>query len=393
MTETGPLHIIVGGGIGGLTAALALLRAGRNVRVYEQAPVLAEVGAGLTLAKGAMQCLAGLGVAERVRAKMSLSSGFPFLHYQTGRMLAGTPPLPDSELKLPDPGMGGHIFRADFHRILADAVREYGAHRIVLDHALVAVEQDDRQVVARFANGAQAAGEVLVGADGVRSAVRMALFGEGTPEFTGKMAYRFLVPAEVAMPLLGIGGRSCLFVGHGQVFNRYLVSDGRLLNCVGLLRSGDWTRDGWNVAATVEELLAAYAGWHPDVIRLMERAPAQGLIKWGIFARPPRDTWVLGRVALLGDAAHPMQPFLGLGAAMAVEDGAILGRAFAEKPGHAAAFAAYQRARVPRANMVMELSRRQGELFDETDPADYPPRDAPAHDPALSAFDYAEIAL
>jgi salicylate hydroxylase len=182
-------------------------------------------------------------------------------------------------------------------------------------------------------------------------------------------------------------------VGHGQVFNRYLVSNGRLLNCVGLLHGQDWAEDGWNCPATVAEMVAAYQGWHPSVLALMQRAPAASLIKWGVFARAPREAWVQGRVALLGDAAHPMQPFLGLGAAMAIEDGTILGRAFAAHQDIDMALAAYERLRVPRANAVMMLSKAQGEIFRNTDPADFPPKGAPSHDPALGAFDPLETAI
>jgi salicylate hydroxylase len=143
----------------------------------------------------------------------------------------------------------------------------------------------------------------------------------------------------------------------------------------------------------VPELLQAFDGWHPSVLSLMQHAPPERLIKWGIFARPPRDTWVSGRVALLGDAAHPMQPFLGLGAAMAIEDATILGRAFAAAPDAPSALAAYERARVPRANRVLLLSKQQGDLFESTDPAHFPPKNAPSHDPALGDFDPSQEAL
>jgi salicylate hydroxylase len=379
--------VVIGGGIGGLTAALSLLRGGIDVRVFEKAAVLGEVGAGLTLSEGAMQCCIALGIGETVRQSLSLNAGFPFLHYQSGRHLAGVAPLPDAELALPEPGQRGHIYRPDFHRILADAVRSYGDHRIVLGHALTSIDQDETGVTARFGNGASAKGSVLIGADGIRSVVRREAFGEDLPDFTGRVAYRFLVPAEIAEPFLGIGGRACLFVGHGKVFNRYLVSGGRLLNCVGFRRDGDWTEDGWSCPATVDEVLATFQDWHPDVVELIKRAPADRLIKWGVFARPPNEVWTKGRITLLGDAAHPMQPFLGLGAAMAVEDGMILGRALAEIDDPDASLAAYGRARIPRANYVMAASKQQGNLFDTTDPDDYPPANTPAEDPRLGLFD------
>jgi salicylate hydroxylase len=376
--------LIIGGGIGGLAAALALLRAGFDARVYEQAPALGEVGAGLTLSRGALACCAHLGIAEAVHSSLALATGFSYLHYQSGAVLVAAPPPAASH---PKDVQGGHIYRPDFHGILVAAVRRYGQDRILLGHRLAGITQDAAGVTATFADGASAQGEVLIGADGVRSAVRAAVFDAEQPEFTGKIAFRFMLPVDQAGDFRLLGGPACLFVGRGRVFNRYLVSQGRLLNCVGLLACEGWAEDGWNTPATAEELLGHYEGWHPAVRSLMARAPEGKLIKWGIFARPPRDIWVQGRVALLGDAAHPMQPFLGLGAAMAVEDATILGRAFAEHADIDAALAAYARLRMPRANKVMMLSKLQGDLFDTTDPADYPPRHAPSHDPSVGVFD------
>ncbi len=372
---------VVGAGIGGLAAALALLRQGVDVRVFEQAAVLGEVGAGLTLSRGAIQCCVHLGLETELRRFLAPAGHFAFLHYKTGAFLPGAPSAPG------EAAQDGHIYRPDLHAILVDAVRGYGDGRIVLGKRLAGVEAAQDGVTVRFADGSAAECDVLIGADGARSAVRSVVFGEGLPAFTGRIAYRFMLPAEDAGDFAAVGGPACLFVGPGQVFNRYLVSNGRLLNCVGLLRSDDWAEDGWNRPASVAELLSAYEGWHPAVLALMARAPADRLVKWGIFAREPREVWVQGRVALLGDAAHPMQPFLGLGAAMAIEDGTVLGRAFAAEADVDTALAAYARARVPRANAVMRLSKLQGDLFDSTDPAHFPPPHAPSHDPSVGAFD------
>jgi salicylate hydroxylase len=375
-----PKFAIIGAGIGGLAAALALLREGADVQVYEQASVLGEVGAGLTLSRGAISCCEHLGLGAALRDVLAPVPHFAFLHYRTGAYLPG--PAPRDGIQ----GHDAHVYRPDLHAILVAAVRAFGADRIALGKRLAGVEASAAGVMARFTDGTSAAADVLVGADGVRSVVRQTVFGEGSPEYTGRIAYRFMLPAEDAGDFASVGGSACLFVGHGQVFNRYLVSNGRLLNCVGLLH-GDWAEEGWNCPAGVEELLAAYEGWHPAVRTLMARAPAGRLIKWGIFARPPRDVWVQGRVVLLGDAAHPMQPFLGLGAAMAIEDGTILGREVAAQGSIDAALAAYVHARVPRTHAVTALSKLQGDLFDTTDPAEFPPPNAPSHDPSIGAFD------
>jgi salicylate hydroxylase len=375
--------LIIGGGIGGLTAALALLRAGFDARVYEQAPSLGEVGAGLTLSKGALRCCDSLGIGEAVRRETAALARFPFLHFRSGVPL-GTPIVTSDTAEAE---RDGHIYRPDFHRVLVGAVRAHGDDRIMLGHSLASIQQEAGSVTAHFLNGQAAVGGLLIGADGARSVVRRLLFGEAAAPFTRRIAFRFLLPAEMAGPHLTVGGPACVFIGHGRVFNRYLVSHGRLLNCVAIQRHGDWTHDGWNQPAAVEELLAGFAGWHPEVLALMRLAPPDRLIKWGIFARPAREQWTLGRVALLGDAAHPMQPFLGLGAAMAVEDGTILGRAVAEMEDWQSALAAYARVRIPRANKVLALSKMQGDLFDSVDPGEFPPKDAPSHDPLLGAYD------
>jgi salicylate hydroxylase len=376
--------IVIGGGIGGLAAALALLREGVDVQVFEQAAAFGEAGAGLTLSRGAIRCCVHLGLEAPLRHHLTPAVDFAYLHYHTGARLPAPPVQPRRPGEEPH---DGHIYRPDLHAILADAVRAFGAWRVVPAKKLAGVEQGPHGVYARFADGSSAAGDVLIGADGARSVVRWAVFGDGAPEFTGRIAYRFMLPAEQAGAFAEVGGPACLFVGHGQVFNRYLVARGRLLNCVGLLGRAGWAEDGWNCPATVDEMLAAYDGWHQSVRALIARAPAGTLVKWGIFARAPRQTWVQGRIALLGDAAHPMQPYLGLGAAMAIEDATILGRAFAGQPDIDAALAAYAQARVPRANEVMSLSKLQGDLFECTDPAHFPPARAPSHDASMRAFD------
>ena len=378
--------LIAGGGIGGLTAALALLRRGVPVRVFEQSRELREVGAGLTLSQGAMRCLSDLGLEDAIEAMIARSNGFPFLHYRTGRLLAGAfakdgPPAPVERFA------SGHVFRADLHTLLAQAVRAIDPDAIALGRRLERFEQDENGVRVTFVDGEAVAGSALIGCDGVRSKVRAGLLGAEAPDFTGRVAYRFLLPADEGRPFLGAGGTAAVFIGPGKTFNRYLISGGTILNCVGLSKSDTWAAEGWSHPATVDQLLAEFEGWHPDVRALMARAPTGSLIRWGIFQRQPLKTWTTGRVTLLGDAAHPMLPFLGLGAAMAIEDGVVLGKAVSRSSDLAAAFQLYEQARVPRTTRVFEGSRLQGEIFDTIDPEHYPPPNTPSHDPGFYRFD------
>lgn len=385
MTPDGDI-LIAGGGIGGLTAALALLRRGVGVRVFEQSRELKEVGAGLTLSQGAMRCLAGLGLEDAIEAIIARTSGFPFLHYRTGRLLAGAFATSGPQAR-PERFAAGHVFRADLHALLARAVRAIDPGAITLDRRLDRFEQDHGGVRATFVGGDTVSGAALIGCDGVRSSVRAALLGAEAPEFTGRVAYRFLLPADEGRPFLGEAGSAAVFIGPGKTFNRYLISGGTVLNCVGLSKSDTWAAEGWSHPATVDQLLAEFEGWHPDVRALMARAPAGSLIRWGVFQRQPLKTWTTGRVTLLGDAAHPMLPFLGLGAAMAIEDGVVLGEAVSRSSDLHAALQLYETTRIPRTTRVFEGSRLQGEIFDTIDPEHYPPPNTPSHDPSFYRFD------
>jgi salicylate hydroxylase len=227
----------------------------------------------------------------------------------------------------------------------------------------------------------------LIGCDGVRSAVRELQFPErGHAVFSGQVAFRCLVPGVIAQPYMS-AGRGAVYVGPGHTINRYALRNGTIVNCVGLARASAWRQEGWSTPATNAEFLEQFSEWHPDVVGLIKVAPANGIIKWAIFEHQPMAGWSKQRVTLAGDAAHPMLPFLGLGAAMAIEDGVTLAQAIAAHRSPTAALAAYEAARLPRTRQIFELSRRQGELLQSVNPDSYATAAAPAHDPALFDFD------
>jgi salicylate hydroxylase len=374
---------IIGAGLGGLTAALALLREGWRVRVYEQAAVLGEVGAGITLSPGAGKALASLGLGPALLAASLPVPDIAFVHYRTGELLAGT----FDKSTPPDHGFAKarHIHRADLHAILLAAVRAQDAGAVVTGARLLAVETKAATVTARFADASLATADALVAADGVRSTVRRLLFGDDSPVFAGQIAFRCLIPRAAAAPFMG-AGNAVVSIGAARIFNRYLIRAGALVNVIGIARSDAWQQEGWSTPATVEEFAAQFAGFHQDVLGLISRAPAQNLIKWGLFARPRAEHWAQGRVLLIGDAAHPMLPFLGLGAATAIEDGIILARALASKPGFEAAFSAFQQARAERVETVRRESIRQGEIIQARNPDQADLTQAPSQNAAI--FDY-----
>jgi salicylate hydroxylase len=380
-----PDILIVGAGIGGLVAALALHQEGFPVRVFEQAPVLGDIGAGLTLSRGALRVLTALGLQEPVRRIATHTRDMAFLHYRTGAVLAGAPDYTDGS-DMPAAPAALHIHRADLHRMLVDALAERAPGSLFAGHRLTSLEQKGERVTANFTNGASAEADALVGADGVRSRVRQCLWGEDGPDFTGQVAYRCLIPGNIAAPCLG-AGRAAVYIGPGQVLNRYTIRRNSLLNCVGIVRTGQWVEDGWSTPATAAEMGALYADWHPDVSRLIALAPAGGLIKWGIFNRPALAQWRQGQVAVLGDAAHPMVPFLGLGAAMAIEDGIVLALAMARSGSVAEGFDRFQEARRERTAQIAALSQKQGDLVQAQSPDTYAHDAAPAGNASLYDFD------
>jgi salicylate hydroxylase len=357
--------MIVGAGLGGLTVALALLRSGWRVRVFEQAPQLGEVGAGITLSPGAGRGLASLGVEAEVLSHSLPVPDIAFVHYRTGELLAGvlreeTPP--DNGFETPR-----HIHRADLHAVLTAAVLRRDSEAIATGKRLVDLAPDRSGVTARFADGGSARADIVIGADGARSMVRKLLFDDTPPDFAGQIAFRCLIPRETAAGHMQ-GGNAVVSIGASRIFNRYLVRGGALVNVIGIAQCDRWVAEGWNTPATVEEFLQEYRGFHEGVLSLIRLSPPSTLIKWGLFVRPPLETWSSGRVVLVGDAAHPILPFLGLGAALAIEDAVVLGRALSLTADPRAAFAGFQNARFERVETVRTQSILQGEINQSRDP-------------------------
>jgi 2-polyprenyl-6-methoxyphenol hydroxylase-like FAD-dependent oxidoreductase len=366
-----PLRIaVIGGGIGGLTAALSLRRAGFEVDVYEQAPELTQIGGGINMGPNAVRILRRLGLA----AGLDREGVRPlFTHqrrWQDGRTLQRAPLNPLCEELYGAPHMTLH--RANLLDVIAS---RFQAQRIHLGHRLIGLEDNGRCTEACFENGARITADVLVGADGIHSAVRSALFGEEAPVFAGCVAYRGLVPAERIADLgLEIGSQS--WVGPGAHFVHYFVSRGRLLNFVGWTEHDEWHREDWTDRATVARALAAFEGWHPQVQRII--AAADTCFIWALFDRDPLPRWSVGHTTLLGDACHPMYPFMGQGAAMAIEDGAALAACLlaAGDADAAVTLRRYEQLRLPRVTRLQDMSRANKTRFHMRDGPAQEARDA-----------------
>lgn len=374
---------IIGAGLGGLTCAIALRQAGIEVDVYEAAERIEETGAGLTLGLGAQHVFRALGIQAAVAAQACPAGNLPFLHYRTGDVLLGAHDAGDG---LGDDGSANivrHIYRADLQKVLlAELERREG--RTHTGHRLARYEQSGAYATAHFANRATIEADLLVGADGVRSAVRAQLVPGDTPRFTGHVAYRFLVPMERARPFMGLG-RSAIFIGPQRTFNRYTMAQGSIVNGAALVETGEEVPEGWSTSAPLSELENAFQGWHPDVTGLIDEAGS--IIKWGLYDRAPLASWSQSRVTLLGDAAHAMLPFLGMGAAMAVEDGYVLAQMLARNAHMAKALAEYEARRIPRTAEVHLASKVQGEITQGIDPDNFALAGAPVNNRAMMEFD------
>jgi salicylate hydroxylase len=363
---------IIGGGIGGLSAALALQRAGFRPEILEQAPALTEVGAGLSLSPSAAHALNHLGLADTLRIKAFQPEAQCVRHYQDGRALSW---INRGQSLVDRYGERYYlIHRADLHDALAAAVRANDPAAIQLDKRCQALVQDATGVNVEFVDGTTRRFDALVGADGSRSIVRQKIFGALEPQYTGYIAWRGIVPMEL-VPQEILDPPSGVFIGPGHLVNRYPIRGGQLLNFVAFAERKDWTEEGWSIRSSVDELLQEFAGWTPLVRRFMELVPPTLLFKWGLFDREPLPGWSRGRVTLLGDAAHPVLP--------------LLARAFAAANDVEEAFARYEAARKERAAFVVLQSRNAAKVFHAVDTGSYQQRtQGEAADEGIGLFSY-----
>ena len=340
--------LIAGGGIGGLTAALALLQRGFDVEIYEQASELKEVGAGLQLSANGNRVLYALGLGDALRALSCEAKAKEIRLWSTG-----------DTWKLFDLGAVSverygfpyfTVYRPDLLTVLADAVRALKPDAIHLKARSTGFEQDADGVTLLLEQG-RVRGEVLIGADGVHSNIRQGLFGADQPEFTGLMAWRGVIPMEKLPEHLRrpVGTN---WVGPGGHIVHYPLRAGQLMNFVGVRERGDWQVESWSVRGTREECLADFAGWNADIHTMIGAIDVP--YKWALMHRPPLPRWSVGRVSLLGDACHSTLPFLAQGAVMAIEDGFILARALEAAGDPAEALTRYEAARRARTTRMVE---------------------------------------
>jgi salicylate hydroxylase len=352
--------LIAGAGLGGLAAAACLMKKGFAVRVFEQAPVLGEVGAGIQQSANSVKVLYDLGLRAALEEVAVKPRDYEFRRFDTGELLHRIPFAQAHEREHGAPYY--HLHRADFHRLLADKVRAMDAGCIRLDAKVAGFTEDAAGVTLELADGSSARGDALVGADGIKSVVRARIHGETPAQYTGYVAWRLTVPRE-RLPAALMDTVGAVWCGPKNHCVVYWLRRGELLNFVGCPRRAQREDESWTQRRPWEELKADYAGWHPTIQAILDAADRDECFRWALNDREPIRDWSSARATLLGDAAHPTLPFLAQGACMAVEDSAILARALEGAGSVPEALALYQRARVERCARVVNESSEHGGLY------------------------------
>jgi len=341
---------IVGAGMGGLTAAATLRRAGIDAHVYEQAPRFERIGAGIQMMPNSMKVLRGIGIEGKLRPTCFQPYSHLNREWDTGRVMRELP-MPESMFGAPYLCM----HRAHLHSTLVSALPEEIIH---LNKKLVGLDQRAGQLTLAFADGSRATADAVIGADGVHSIVRDIIIGPDAPIHKGRIAYRAIFSSEL---LHGgdIGPSRTKWWGIDRHIVIYYTTSTRseLYFVTSVPEPAEWlTPESWSAKGDVNELRKAYEGFHEDVRAVLEACP--DCHKWAILEREPLPRWSDGRVALLGDACHPMTPYMAQGGATAIEDAAILARCLEEVEGDdiEGAFRRYEEHRKPRTSRIQAIS-------------------------------------
>ena len=366
--------ILVGAGIGGLTAALALQQQGLRVALCEQANEPFVGGAGLVIGASGARVLGQLGLGAALDDLAVRPAHIAIRHFQTGRLLAET--APGSCHCCP-------VGRADLQRALIAAIHSNDRDCLRTGHTLADIGQDGSGLSALFGDRQMLRGSLLVACDGQRSAVRTRLFGDEQPRFTGYQVWQGLVPMShltAAAPTLG---DATVWIGPGQQLGCGSICRGTQLAWRAIARSNRWTDEAWSRPSGVDSVLAAFRSFDAVARSVLMATPREHSQARGIFARDPLPAWTQGRVALLGDAAHPLAPFLEYASDLALEDALILARAIAAEGTTPEALQRYAAARLPRATALMQAAEAQGVRLTTLNPDTYSvsASEDPAYDP------------
>lgn len=350
--------LIAGAGIGGLTAALALLRRGHEVHVFEQAHELREVGAGVQISANGSRVLIDLGLRAPMEQVVCEPAGKEIRLWNTGQSWKLFDLGETSVARYGAPYWMVH--RGDFHSVLREAVRQAGPNALRIGLAAIGFNQNDNEIALHLSSGEHVRGDVLIGADGVHSVIRQHMFGVSRAQFTGIMAWRGLIPMQrLPRHLQRLVGAN--WNGLGGHVVTYPLRRGEILNFVGARERDDWQVESWTEYGTIDECLRDFTGWHEDIQTMIRAIDTP--FKWALLGREPLPRFSIGRATLLGDAAHPTLPFLAQGANMALEDAIVLARCLDQYADVAAALKRYDVARLARTAAIVRGSNDNAKRF------------------------------
>jgi salicylate hydroxylase len=358
--------LIAGAGIGGLTTAYGLLKAGYDVELFEQAPELNEVGAGIQLSANAMHVLNALGLGDAIASLSVRPGAYVFRLHDTGEVISQFP-LAQEHQKLHGAPYN-QLHRADLHNLLAAKVQGLKANLVRLSSRVLGFEENEDRVELQLSDGSRVSGDLLIGADGIKSAIRDQIFGADRASYSGDAAWRITVPAE-HLPDNFMGQDMSVWMGPGRHAVCYYLRGGALLNFVGLVETNEVSEESWTAKFPWERLKADFDGWHEDIQTIIDKADRDMCFRWSLYFRPPIETWSTRRVTMLGDAVHATLPYLAQGAAMAIEDGAVLTRALGLTNDVAEALQVYERNRIERTSRIVNGSSANRTLFHMSDQA------------------------
>jgi salicylate hydroxylase len=361
--------LIAGGGIGGITALLALRQRGIAAELFEQAAAFGQVGAGLQVSCNATRVLRMLGLGDALARVAYYPEGRDYRAWDNGDRLYYTPLGKRAEAHFGAPYYTAH--RADLLDVLLGGL---GTESFHLGSRIERFDQDDDSVTITLADGSTATGDILIGADGIHSTVRGQMFGKELPRYTGNVAWRGLVPAA-RVAHLDVAEVAGVWMGPNRSIVQYYIAAGKTFNWIGISRSEQPARESWLAEGRIEDALAEYAGWHNTIRTIIAATPR--VLRQALYDREPLPDWRIGRVVLLGDAAHPMMPFYAQGAAQSIEDAYVLAGCLAATPdAPVAALERYVKLRQPRTAWMQGLSRREEELYQMADAVEVAERNA-----------------
>jgi len=355
--------MIAGAGIGGLTAAACLMSAGHSVRMFEVAPELGEIGAGIQNSANAVKVLYSLGLKDELEKVVVRPNAYNFRAFDSGEIIQSMPLGETHEQRFGAPYY--QIHRADIHNILVEKVLSLDADCITLNAEAVGFEEDDAAVTLMLADGMRVSGDLLIGADGINSAIRKQIAGDQPARYTGQVAWRALIDAD-KLPDNFLEPNVDVWCGPGNHAVIYYLRGGEVLNFVGLVAHEGWTEEGWTIKCPWEDLKADYAGWHPTIQTIIDAADRDQCFRWSLNNRKALPFWSTTRATLLGDSAHPTLPYLAQGAVMAIEDSAVLARCLDARDEIGEALDLYQRNRIDRTTRIVNESTANADLFQKS---------------------------